>query len=280
MLLAIVGRAEILTIASYNIENYTLSDRMVDDVYRKDYPKPEADKTALRTVIHQLDADVLALQEIGGELFLNELQRDLKRAGMEYSHRAVLQADDSDRMLAVLSKRPFLAVTKHDDLTFKYFDGVTKVKRGLLEVRLATADGEITVFVVHLKSRYTERPDDPGASIQRAAEAVAIRERILKVFPEPANARFLIAGDFNDHRTSRPVRALSTKGETPIADWLPLADDRGHGWTHFFRKEGSYSQVDHVLVSPALRKQVRGRIHESPEVAQASDHRPVVAVIE
>lgn len=282
-LLVATGRAEPLTIAIYNVENYTLSDRMVEDVYRKEYPKPETEKTALRAVIRQMDVDVIALQEIGGELFLNELQRDLRRAGLEYSHRVVLQAEDADRTIAVLSKRPFAAVRKHDDLAFKYFDGVEKVKRGLLEVRFANPGGEVTLFVVHLKSRYTERPDDPDAALQRAGEATAVRDRILKVFPEPATARFLIAGDFNDGRTSRPVRAMLARGKTPIADWLPMADDRGHVWTHFFRREGSYSQLDHILVSPGLRPQVRGaavRIHDSTEVAQASDHRPVIVVIE
>lgn len=282
-LLIAAGRAEPLTIATYNIENYTLSDRMVEDVYRKDYPKPEAEKTALRAVIRQINAEVLALQEIGGESFLNELQRDLKREGMDYPHRVVLQADDKDRMIAVLSKRPFVAVKKHDDLTFKYFDGVSKVKRGLLEVHFTTTDGEVTLFVVHLKSRYTERPDDLNAALQRAGEATAIRDRVLTEFPDPATARFLIAGDFNDGRTSRPVRAMMERGKTTIADWLPAADERGHVWTHFFRREDSYSRVDHILVAPGLLPRVRGKaglIKDSSEVGLASDHRPVVVVIE
>ncbi len=283
LLVTVVAWAEPLTVATYNVENYTLADRMVEGVYRKDYPKPEVQKTALRTVMRQVNADVVALQEIGGEPFLNELQRDLKREGVEYPHRVVLQADDPDRMIAVLSKRPFAAVTKHDDLTFKYLDQVSKVKRGLLEVRVADAHGEVTVFVVHLKSRYTERPDDPNASLQRAGEAVAVRDRVLKVFPDPAVARFLVVGDFNDGRTDRPVRAILERGKTTIAEWLPAADSRGHLWSHFFRRDDSYSRVDHILVSPGLMPQVKGaagKIHDTPEVGLVSDHRPVVVEIE
>ncbi len=283
VLLTAVFGAGPLTIATYNIENYTLEDRMVDGVHRKDYPKPEAEKTALRAVIRQIDAEVLALQEIGGESFLNELQRDLKHEGVDYPYRAVMAADDKERMVAVLSKRPLVAVKKHDDLSFKYFDGVSKVKRGLLEVRFADAGGEVTLFVVHLKSRYTERPDDPDAALQRAGEATAVRDRVLKVFPDPATARFLIAGDFNDGHTSRPVRAMIERGKTTITDWLPAADGRGHVWSHFFRREDSYSRLDHILVSPGLLPAVRGgvaRIQDSPEVGLASDHRPLVAVIE
>lgn len=282
-LLACVARAEPLTIATYNLENYTVANRVDDEVYRKDYPKPEASKEALRAVIRRMNADVLALQEVGGEAYLRELQRDLKREGTGYPHAVILEAEDKSRMIAVLSRRALVAVRKHDDLAFKYFDGMAKVRRGLLEVRVAKDGGEVTVFVVHLKSRFTERPDDAKAALQRAGEAVAIRDRVLTVFPEPATARFLIVGDFNDGRTERPVRALLERGKTPIAEWLPAADSRGHVWTHFFRKDDSYSRVDHVLVSPGLMPAVRGgagRIEDAEETARASDHRPVVVVIE
>jgi len=272
-----------LTVATYNVENYTLADRMEEGVYRKTYPKPEAEKAALRAVIRGLNADVLTLQEIGGEPFLAELQRDLRHEGVDYPYAAVLAADDKDRMIAVLSKRPFTGVTRHADLSFKYFDGVEKVRRGLLEVRVATDAGEVALFVAHLKSLYTERPDDPGAALQRTGEAVAVRDRVLKVFPEPATARFVILGDLNDNRTSRPVRALLERGKTVIAEWLPAADERGQVWSHFYRKEDSYARIDHILVSPGLWPRVRGRvgrIFDSPEVMQASDHRPVSVVIE
>lgn len=277
-------RAEPLTVATYNIENYTLADRTTaDGVYRKEYPKPESEKAALRAVIRQINADVLALQEVGGEGYVRELQRDLKSEGADYPHAVVLVAADANRMVAVLSKRPFSGVTRHTDLRFKYFDGIETVRRGLLEVRLATDGGEVALFVVHLKSRYTERADDPNAALQRAGEAVAVRDRVLTVFPDPVTARFVIVGDFNDGRTSRPVRAMLERGKTTIADWLPAADSRGHVWSHFYRKDDSYSRVDHVLVSPGLWSRVKGgagRIHDSVEVGLASDHRPVVAVIE
>ena len=272
-----------LTVATYNLENYTLADRLVEDVYRKDYPKPEAEKTALRAVLRQLDADVLALQEVGGEPFLTELQRDLKSEGLDYPYAAVMTADDADRKTAVLSKRPFTRVMPHTDLVFKYFEATEPVKRGLLEVRIAAEGGEVTLFVAHLKSRFTERMDDPVSAVQRAGEAVAIRDQVLKEFPQPATAAFLILGDFNDSHTSRPLKALLRRGATTISEWLPAADGRGHIWSHFYRKDDSYSRVDHILISPGLRSRVRGgagRIHDTPEVDLASDHRPLVVVID
>ncbi len=282
-LLLAIGRAETLTVATYNVENYTLADRMVDGVYRKAYPKPEAEKTALRAVIRSLNADVVALQEIGGEAFLKELQRDLLHEGTDYPYAEVLDAADVDRHVAVLSRRPFATVVRHTDLTFKYFDGTEAVKRGLLELHLETEAGDVTLFVVHLKSRYTDRKDDPESALQRAGEATVVRDRVLKIFPEPAQAKFLIVGDFNDTRTSRPVRAMLERGKTKIAEWVPSEDSRGERWTHWFKRDDSYTRVDHMLVSPMILHMVRGqagRICDVSETGTASDHRPLVVVLD
>ena len=115
--------AETLTIATYNVNNYLITTRIVQGAFRKDYPKPETEKTALRANIKALDADIIALQEMGARPFLDELLRDLKHDGADYPYAELLDSpDDPDRHLAVLSRRPFTLVRKHTDLTFKYFD--------------------------------------------------------------------------------------------------------------------------------------------------------------
>ena len=50
LLLNVPAFAETLTIATYNIENYGPANRMTEAGYRKDYPKPESEKAALRSV--------------------------------------------------------------------------------------------------------------------------------------------------------------------------------------------------------------------------------------
>ncbi|MGH7945490.1 MAG: endonuclease/exonuclease/phosphatase family protein [Opitutaceae bacterium] len=276
-------RAGTLTIATYNLENYGPADRMTEAGYRKEYPKPETEKRALRAVIRDLGADVLVVQEMGARAYLDELCRDLKSGGCDYAFAELASAADADRHLAVLSRRPLKAVTTHTDLQFTYFGAKETVKRGLLEAVIGTADGDITIFAVHLKSRYTDRPDDPMSAIRRAAEATAVRERILKRFPEPATARFIVLGDCNDSRTSRALAFLQKRGKTDIAALLPAADSRGETWTHAYRKEDTYSRVDHILVSPALIGAVRNRaarIYDGDGVRDASDHRPVYVVLE
>ncbi|OHE88822.1 MAG: hypothetical protein A3G75_15465 [Verrucomicrobia bacterium RIFCSPLOWO2_12_FULL_64_8] len=275
--------AETLTIATYNVENYVAEDRMVEGTYRPDYPKPEATKQALRTAIRALDADLLVLQEMGPPPYLEELRRDLRTEGMVYAHAALAEAADSVRHVAVLSRRPFKRTTTHAHLEFRYFGALEKVKRGLLEIALDVPGGELTVFALHLKSRFTDRPDDPLSALRRAGEAEVIRNFILRRFPDPTAARFLIIGDCNDTKDSKPLRLLTARGKTVIAELIEAADSRGEIWTHFYRKGDSYARVDHFLVSPGLRPAVAGggaRIGDGPGVREASDHRPVMLRLE
>ena len=278
-----IARAETLTIATYNVENYGPADRVTADGFRKDYPKPEPEKRALRTVIRALNADVLVLQEMGAQPYLDELRRDLRAAGIDYPHAALASAADADRHVAVLAKRPLKNVTTHADLLFAYFGGKEIVKRGLLEATISTAAGDLTLFGVHLKSRFTDRPDDPMSAVRRAGEATAVRDRVLQRFPTPAQARFIILGDCNDSRTSKAIAFLQKRGKTEIATLLHGTDSRGELWSHAWRREESYSRVDHILVSPALLPAVKdnaARIYDGPGVREASDHRPVFVVLE
>jgi endonuclease/exonuclease/phosphatase family metal-dependent hydrolase len=270
--------AETLTIATYNVENYVATNRLVDGIYRENYPKPETAKTALRAAIRALDADVLALQEIGPAPYLEELRRDLRNEGVDYPHAVLLQAADPERHVAVLSRRPLAAIGRHADLEFEYFGARERVKRGLLEVRVAMEAGEVTLFVIHLKSRFTDRADDPTSGVRRAAEAVAVRNRVLEIFPNPATARFVIAGDCNDSPNSRPLDALARRGKTKIATIVPAADSRGDSWTHFYRKEDIYSRVDYFLISPGFMTaaaEVHAQIFDEANAKLASDHRPL-----
>ena len=281
--LATFVRAEPLTIATYNVENYGPANRMIEVGYRKDYPKPEAEKHALRRVIRALDADVLVLQEMGGAPYLEELRRDLKTEGLDYPHRAIAAGPDEERQVAVLSKRPLLRVTTHADLEFAYLGGKERVKRGVLEATVAVGGIEVTLFGVHLKSRYTDRPDDPQSAARRAGEAMAVRDLVLRRFPRPAEGRFVILGDCNDGRTSRALSYLQKRGRTTIAHLLGAEDSRGEEWSYAFRREQSYSRVDQILVSPGLQSAVKAgaaSIYDGEGVREASDHRPLVVVLE
>lgn len=276
-LLVLVGHAAI-TVASFNVENYTLADRMVDGVFRPAYPKPENEKQAVRQVIASITPDILAVEEMGGQPYLDDFQRELKQAGQDFPHAVVLEAGDADRHVAVLSKLPFKEVKRHAKVSFTYFGQPDIVKRGVLEVVFATSEGDFSVFVIHLKSKRTERKDDPESGIQRALEAEAVRDLVLACYPDPARAKFLVIGDWNDTRGTRPIRALQKRGDTVIGELVNATDSRGQVWTHYFRREDQYSRIDYLMVSPGLKPFVedgRATIHDGPGALQGSDHRAV-----
>jgi len=272
-----------LTFATYNVENYTATNRVTAVGYRRDYPKAEKAKAALRRVIKRMDVDVIVLQEMGPQSYLNELQRDLRSEGVDYPHVYLAEANDEVRHVAMLSKQPWLRVQTHTDLDFKYFEGREVVKRGLLEAVFETPKGEVTLWSMHLKSRYADRKDDPDSVKRRAGEATAIRNFILKRFPNPETARFLIMGDFNDVKRSASVRYMKKRGSLVLSRLLSARDSRGDHWTYHYQRTDTYSRVDHALVSPGLYDLVMGRearIFDGEDVETASDHRPLMVTLE
>jgi len=279
LLLLAAGRlaGEPLRIATWNVANYGPAGRVTAAGYRSEYPKPEAEKAALRAALRRLDADVLALQEMGPPAYLEELARDLAREGLHYPHRAIA-ADGEPRRNALLSRRPLHAVHTHRDLEFPYLGQTTRLRRGLLEATLATSAGDLTLIVLHLKSPLSDDPRDPRADALRRAEAGAVRDRLRERFPDARGARFLLLGDCNEVPNGPAVQLLRRRGRTEVLRLAPAADERGDSWTHHYRRGETYARVDLILFSPALAPWVAGPgvILDGPDVRQASDHRPVV----
>lgn len=274
------GRPDALTIATYNVENYGPANRMTADGFRPNYPKPEEEKQALRQVLRAMDADVLVLQEMGPAEYLEELQRDLAAEGLVYPHRFLAVAADTERHVALLSRLPLVRVQTLEP-SHRYFRKLEPVKRGVLFAEVQTSRGPLALFGLHLKSRRTERKDDPEGREQRAGEAAAARDAMLKLFPDPAKARFLVLGDLNDVKTSRALRLLQKRGDLKVCESVSAVDSRKEVWTYFYAREDTYSRIDYVLASPALRPDVLGdgRVYDGPGVEDASDHRPVLVYV-
>lgn len=277
-LASLSGATEVVRVASFNLQNYLVTDRMVEGVYRLGYPKPEAAKTALRGALLTARPNVLAVQEIGNASYVRELQRDLAAEGLDYPHTAWLDGPDPMRRLAVFSQIPMAEVIDHATVEFSYFGEPTLVKRGMQEIIFESPAGPWRLYNVHLKSRWTMRPDDPAATEQRVGEAQALRDRIrAQIGGEgDALAPALLLGDFNDTRSSRTLaRFLSIGGRTLFQE-VACVDQRGERWTHYYPKEDVYSRVDFILVSPSLAPALvegSGHILDLPEFASASDHR-------
>jgi endonuclease/exonuclease/phosphatase family metal-dependent hydrolase len=271
--------AEELRIATYNLNNYLITDRYVDGRWRPSYPKPEREKAIIRQIIKDVSPDVLVLQEMGSIDFLHELRADMAREGIHYDYFEHMEGADQNRYLAVLSKRAPKGVHKHKDLNFKYFEGREVVKRGMLEMTFEfTCGTKFQLFAVHLKSRYTDKKEDLQSNLRRVREAEACRNRIIERTHDLGADKYLVVGDFNDYPSSATMRRFYRRGNLEIGALVPAADSRGELWTYFYEKESRYESVDGFVASSAFMPMIKSRcakIVDSLGALTGSDHRMV-----
>lgn len=271
-------------VATYNLGNYLVADRWIDGRFTKMYPKPECEKEAVRMVTNTVKPDVLVVQEIGGDLFLKELQADLKTVGLDYPYIFLVKGADSIRHIGVLSKETFVQTISHDGLYFKFFkNDKMPVRRGLLELRFKTEGVEWGLFGVHLKSRRWDKPQDYESLKQRLGEATVIRDKIKERYPDSSKSHYLIVGDFNDSPRSKTLKRFLKPGKVQLAVMLPAEDSRKEVWTHYREGHGVYSRIDYILVSPFLLGRVKAgvaAIADCSVALKASDHRMVYVDLE
>lgn len=256
--------AENIRVATYNVHNYLNADRLVDNSFRKDYPKPEIEKSALRSVIAHIQPDVLALQEIGDEKLLIELQQDLKAEGTDYPYRAWLAGNDL-RHLAILSKIPFVNILQEENLP---------LKRGILGATFKTNNTPWMFLTLHLKSQHTNIRKDPHSKKQRIAEATALKKWLKSTF-NLEDEMLMLAGDFNDRPKSKVLKLLTKE---KFLHRLPAQDSRDERWTFRNDREGFYEQIDFMLVTSKFLEHVpskKAKIVDIPASNLASDHRIV-----
>ncbi len=274
---------EVVRFASFNVQNYLSCDRIVNGEWRPNYPKPEIEKKSLRSVIRSVNPDILALQEMGEYAHFLELWNDLNNTGgpyFSYGEWKPNREEDEIRRLSVLSKYKPKKVKNFIDMPFNYFGNIQHSGRGLQELLFEINNQPIVVFNLHLKSMWTEREDDPQANIRREKEARCFRDLIRKRWNSGNGVNYLILGDFNDHKNSAPLKRFMTVNDTILSIQIPCIDSRGHFWTHYFKKQDSYSRFDYILASPKMfEKYIRNSawIMDEDNAGIASDHRLIYA---
>ncbi len=270
------AKKESLRIGSYNLKNYLIMNRLVEGVYKKDYPKPEIEKAALRSIITSHDIDILTVQEIGGEKFLKELQNDLKKEGSDYPFSAIIKGLDPVRQVAILSKVPFKKIHQHNQLSFKYYKQHNAVQRGLLQADFSYNKHDFSIFVVHLKSHLSQNPKDPESKQLRYMEVTKIQQFIKNFSLKTPSSLYLLTGDFNDPIKSKTLNRLQKVNKLEISKRLESYDSRNEVWTYYYKKIGQYSTFDHILVSPNAYTRIvnkKAQIVDSENSLIASDHR-------
>ncbi len=278
--------ADTFSIATYNLENY------LDAPSGRRPAKSDASKAKIREGLRKLNADILALQEVGSQDALQELRSSLRADGLDYRHWEFVNGSDTNIHVAVLSKFPILARRSHTNESFLLNGRRFRVSRGIAEVDVrVNPNYKLTLLAAHLKSR-REVPEADQADL-REHEAVILRRFIEERLEADPDINLAVLGDFNDIRNSRPIKMLIGRGTHSLIDTRPAernGDDqpspnprlppRNVVWTHYYAVEETYSRIDYILVSPGMAKewdQAGSHVLAISNWGLASDHRPVVA---
>ncbi len=277
--------AESFRVATYNLQNY------LDAPAGSRPAKSEASRAKIRECIRASQADVLALQEIGGTNALLELRASLKAEGLDYPHWEHVSAWDTNIHLAVLSKFPIIARRPHTNDSFVLLAKQYHVRRGFAEVDIRVATNySFTLITAHLKSRLPAY--EANEAELRTEEAKILREKIDACFATNLNVNLVVLGDFNDTPDTRSTRAvigrkhalIDTRPAERNGDDQPNENPRNPPpkitWTHYYGKEDRYSRIDYILLSRGLAHEWRTNetfIPTVPNWGVGSDHRPIVA---
>jgi endonuclease/exonuclease/phosphatase family metal-dependent hydrolase len=273
-------------VATYNVENY------LDEATQTRFVKSPESKAKVCESICAIKPDVIALQEMGGEKALEELQASLRARGLDLPHREHVAGFDTNVHIAILSRFPFSARRPHTNDSFLLSGRRLRVGRGIGEVDIrVTPDYSFTFLVAHLKSKRPV-PEADEAEL-RLEEAKVLREKIdAHLFKNP-QANLVVVGDFNDTRDSPSTKAVIGKGKNKLIDTRPaepngddtpnpnpVSEPRNVTWTHFYGKDDSYTRIDFILLSPGMARewvQSETLIGQVRNWGVGSDHRPIVA---
>ncbi len=173
-------------VASYNVEN--LFDLKYDGTEYKEYkPNTKTWNTNSFTkkiknitqVINDLDADIVALQEVESQEALDALLKKTPR----YKYHTFLKKETSSVGVALLSIYPIKKSTKID------VDASDKYSRYILKTTVLIDDKKLIVFVNHWRSK--RAPES-----KRIVYALALKKEIDNL---DKNEDYIILGDLNSN---------------------------------------------------------------------------------
>jgi len=233
-------------VATYNIHKCQGLDRRVR-------PKRIAD------VLKEIDADIIALQEVVGmdeaarehnhlRAIADELGFDF-RIGENRRHRGAAYGN------AVLSRLPFVADHNHD-ITWR-----RREPRGCLQVTIASEDGptsaRLQIYNVHLGTAFFERRSQAHRLLE-----------LVEHHSQPQVPR-IILGDFNEWTRGLATHLLSYHFKMAVPEYRL-------GRARTYPSVLPLMHLDHIYYDSHLEL-ASVTVHRSRLALVASDHLPVVA---
>jgi len=266
----------------FNLKNWLKMERYVDGEVNPAAGKPEDEKRRVIEILTKIHPDVLGVCEIGDEADVLDLQKRLKKAGVDLPHVERAHGGDSTRTLALLSRFPIVAQDSQRSLSYRMGEQIMPFQRGILDATVEFHPNlQVRFLGVHLKSMREVTEGDQA--LMRRNEAHLLRNHIDKIITKNTQARILCYGDFNEHRNEPAIaEIMGSRASDGYMNELTLRDVNGQVWTHFWDAADSYSRLDYAFASRALRPFIdlrSCRIHHERDFDKASDHRPIVIKI-
>lgn len=266
----LIVEAEIVRIAAWNIENLWASEGQGQN------PRTIADYERLAGYALQLDADVIAFQEIENEQALERIL-DPEIYRFLVSSRPV---NGNFRQRTAFAVRRGIPVTRHPDLV------QLRTSRGLkygVDMEITLAGRTIRLLSVHLKSFCFEDRLSDGSNLSKHCRKLASQMGVLEKWIDEMASKdlpFAILGDFN--------RRLNLEND----DFWSEIDDGSPALLKLYRAadglqsecwNGKYPHyIDHIVynqqvadwIIPGSFRQVL--YSESPDTIETlSDHCPI-----
>jgi len=266
-----------VSLMSYNLKNFLGQKAYKNGEFSGIRYKPEEQISALIDIIVEAKPDLLGICEIGTEKDLEKFHSLLKEKGVEYPYIEHVNAADSVRHLALLSKYP-LESKSYTNLVYKIGAKTFPLRRGLLHVEVTIGNQTVHALGVHLKSK---RPVEyADQAIMRLKEAHLVRDQMDLILKSSPDAKVILYGDMNDTFKSPTLGALKGHHRSKVRmEPLDLKAPDGTYWTHFWSYERVYSTFDYVLCSRAFKESInysKSEILSSQKTLSASDHRPIM----
>ena len=199
--------------------------------------------------------DLVALVEVENDSCLFDLTRRSLLRGAGYEYLMTQSPDVRGIDVALLYQPMTFRPICYDFLDVKPLEGM-RPTRDILYVQGKTLRGDtLHVFVVHAPSRF-------GGEKQSRPNRQLVADRLIGVVRQlPADAKVIIAGDFNDGATDPALRFLEDNGLHNVT-----AKAMGsHGAKATYRYQGVWQSIDHVFVSPVLLNSVeQSFINDAP----------------
>ncbi len=273
-------------IASYNVYNLFGTE---PDVHTRREAEPASPEqlSALATMITDLQADVIAFQEVQNEKVLSDLIRKKvnprlrRRDEPTFTSFVCIPSHDPRGINVALATRFAVrsSLTFHDREFGDPERRAVKFSRDLLGVELyATPTYRFLFFVAHLKSKM----GGDSAEAKRRTEGQEIRS----IFEGPVfgggtliEQDLILAGDMNDDPDKEVIDILrGTDSQMALTDILREVDPN---YTYPTHKRYKKTRLDYIFASPSMTHRLDdATIHRDEPAGDASDHFPVSVVVD